>query len=105
LPRELTQAGAQKDSGFFLQSRQSSGPLSIGVDFSTLLNKLFCFFFEAGLKRLFFGDFLFGSEFANVLGYFDELRLPANLALRVTLNVSYPAAPARSRVHRSASQL
>jgi hypothetical protein len=30
---------------------------------------------------------------------FDELRLPANLALRVTITVIYPAAPARSRIH------
>jgi hypothetical protein len=30
---------------------------------------------------------------------FDEFRLPANLALRVTVNVIYSAAPAQSRVH------
>jgi len=29
---------------------------------------------------------------------FDELRRPANLALQVTFNVIYPAAPAYSRV-------
>src|SRR5439155_15332717 len=32
---------------------------------------------------------------------FDGLRRPANLALRVTFNVIYPAAPARIRVHRA----
>jgi len=42
---------------------------------------------------------MFGGVFANVFRYFDELRLPAKLALRVTLNVIYPAAPAQSRVH------
>ena len=30
--------------------------------------------------------------------HFDELRRPANLALQVTFNVIYPAAPACSRV-------
>jgi hypothetical protein len=33
---------------------------------------------------------LFCSVSSYVLGYFDELRLPANLALRVTLNVTLP---------------
>jgi hypothetical protein len=30
---------------------------------------------------------------------FDELRRPANLALRMTFNIIYPAAPAQSGVH------
>jgi hypothetical protein len=37
-----------------------------------------------------------------VFGDVDEFRLPAKPALRVTLNVIYPAAPAQSRVHRNA---
>src|SRR5437870_12323096 len=31
----------------------------------------------------------------------DEVRPPANPAVRVTFNVNYPAAPARIRVHRA----
>ena len=45
----------------------------------------------------FLGERLSGQLAAHVA--FDEFRLPANLALRVTFHVIYPAAPARSRVH------
>jgi hypothetical protein len=54
------------------------------------------------LGLLFFGDFLLCSKFPNVFGDFDEHRQPANLALRLTFNVIYPAAPAQSRVHVNA---
>jgi hypothetical protein len=38
------------------------------------------------------------SVITNVLRNLDELRLPASLALRVTLDFIYPAAPAQGRV-------
>lgn len=41
-----------------------------------------------------YGDALLGRVFANIFGDLDDLRLPAKIALRVTLNVIYPSAPA-----------
>jgi hypothetical protein len=40
----------------------------------------------------------------HIFGDVDELRQPANLALLVTFNVTYPTAPAQSRVHANAHQ-
>ncbi len=42
---------------------------------------------------------MLGGVLAHILSDLDEFRQPANLALRVTLNVIYPSAPAQSRVH------
>jgi hypothetical protein len=64
------------------------------VNFRAFFYKLVGFLFQTDLESLFFGNFLFSSLFANVLCDFDEFRLPANLALRVTFNVIYPSAPA-----------
>ena len=65
-------------------------------DKDTSENRRGCYF--ASLK------FSAAAEKEQLCGFvahfgFDELRRPANLALRVTLNVIYPAAPAQSGVH------
>jgi hypothetical protein len=57
-------------------------------------------FSQSLFDRCTFFNSLLRCIFPDVFGYFDEVRLPAKLALRVTLNVIYPAAPAQSRVHR-----
>ena len=53
---------------------------------------------RAPLTRLHPAFSPFGLPVASRSPHFDELRRPANLALQVTFNVIYPAAPAWSRV-------
>jgi hypothetical protein len=60
--------------------------------------------FQADFEDLLFRNLLFRRKFPHVLSNFDELRLPAKLPLRVTLNVIYPTAPAWRRVHGHAHQ-
>src|SRR5882724_6787401 len=67
--------------------------LPIHVNFCALLDKLGRFFLQPFFQRFAFGDPLLCGVLADILCDVDELRLPANLALRVTLNVIYPTLP------------
>jgi hypothetical protein len=70
-------------------------PLPRDVNLGAGLGELGRLLFQAFLGRRFFRYPLFRCKLSDVLSNFDELRQPANLALRVTLNVIYPAAPAQ----------
>jgi hypothetical protein len=63
-----------------------------GVKLAALLGELAGFFFHSFLQCFLFGHALLDCVFPNVFRYLDELRLPANLALQMILNVIYPIA-------------
>ncbi len=72
---------------------------SSGVDLSAFLDDLFGLLRHASFECFRVRNPLLGRVFADILGDFDDLRLRAKIALRVTLNVIYPSAPAQSRIH------
>src|SRR6202011_6293257 len=51
--------------------------LRLRVNFRTGLLELSCFLFQPDLKRLLFGNFLFGGEFPNVFGYLHRAKVRA----------------------------
>ena len=70
-------------------SYRSQRGLRLRVNVSALIEKLLCFLLQTNLQRFFFGNLLLRCKSPHVLGDVDELRPPAKLALRVTLNVIY----------------
>jgi hypothetical protein len=70
-----------------------------GINFCSAVLEFCSFLFHPVFDYCAHVHLVFGCVLSNILGDFDELRRPANLALRVTFDVIYPAAPAQSRVH------
>jgi len=51
--------------------------LRLGVNLSVLFNELACFLFQSDLQRLLLRNFLFGGEFAYVLGDLHRAKMRA----------------------------
>jgi hypothetical protein len=65
-----------------------------GINFCSAVLEFCSFLFHPVFDRGAFINRVFGGVLPDILSDFDELRQPANLALRVTFNVIYPTAPA-----------